>query len=92
MEEEGGKPEDPALEAEVNADRAQKSNGWEIGYQTFTVNGRCLGNGDPIRVKEGEKVRLRHNRCADSDKSRIAPNGAILQAEGDNKILRVSGS
>jgi hypothetical protein len=22
-----------------------------------------------------------------SDKSRIAPNGAILQAEGDNKIL-----
>jgi FtsP/CotA-like multicopper oxidase with cupredoxin domain len=59
MEEEGGRPEDPALEAEVNADKTQKSNGWEIGYQTFTVNGRCLGYGDPIRVKEGERVMFR---------------------------------
>src|ERR1700674_1251931 len=59
MEEEGGKPEDPALEAEVNADKSQKSNGWEIGYQTFTINGRCLGSGDPIRVKEGERVMFR---------------------------------
>jgi FtsP/CotA-like multicopper oxidase with cupredoxin domain len=59
MEEEGGKPEDPALEAEVNAAKTQKSNGWEIGYQTFTVNGRCLGYGDPIRVKEGERVMFR---------------------------------
>jgi len=57
MEEEGGKPEDPALEAE--AAKIQKSNGWEIGYQTFTVNGRCLGYGDPIRVKEGERVMFR---------------------------------
>jgi len=30
MEEEEGKPEDPALEAEVKADKTQKSNGWEI--------------------------------------------------------------
>ena len=60
MEEEDGKPEDPALEAEVNADKTQKSNGWEIGYQTFTVNGRCLGYGDPIRVKEGRASHVSH--------------------------------
>ncbi|MGA8658941.1 MAG: multicopper oxidase family protein [Chthoniobacterales bacterium] len=59
MEEEGGKPEDPALEAEVKANESQKSNGWEIGYQTFTINGRCLGYGDPIRVKEGHRVMFR---------------------------------
>jgi FtsP/CotA-like multicopper oxidase with cupredoxin domain len=58
-DEEGGKPEDPALANEVNADKTQKSNGWEIGYQTFTVNGRCLGYGDPIRVKEGQRVMFR---------------------------------
>src|SRR5260221_4979225 len=58
-EEEGGKPEDPALEAEVKADKTQKSNGWEVGYQTFTINGRCLGYGDPIRVKEGQRVMFR---------------------------------
>jgi len=39
MEEEEAKPEDPSLEAEVSADKTQKSNGWEIGYQTFTLNG-----------------------------------------------------
>ncbi|HXM27102.1 MAG TPA: multicopper oxidase domain-containing protein [Chthoniobacterales bacterium] len=59
MEEEEGKPEDPALEAEVKADKTQKSNGWEIGYRTFTMNGRCLGYGDPIRAKEGERVMFR---------------------------------
>ena len=59
MEEEGSRPEDPALEAEVKADKSQKSNGWEVGYQTFTINGRCLGYGDPIRVKEGQRVMFR---------------------------------
>jgi Multicopper oxidase len=58
-EEEGAKSEDPALEAEVKADKSQKSHGWEVGYQTFTVNGRCLGHGDPIRVKEGQRVMFR---------------------------------
>jgi hypothetical protein len=48
MEEEDGKPEDPALANEVSADKTQKSNGWETGYQTFTVNGRCLGYGVPM--------------------------------------------
>jgi len=24
-----------------------KPNGWEIGYQKFTINGRCLGFGEP---------------------------------------------
>jgi hypothetical protein len=39
MEEEGGRPEDSGLEAEVKADKGQKTNGWEVGYQTFTING-----------------------------------------------------
>jgi FtsP/CotA-like multicopper oxidase with cupredoxin domain len=33
-----------------------KPNGWEIGYQRFTINGKSLGYGDPIRVKEGQRV------------------------------------
>ena len=36
--------------------RDEKPNGWEIGYQRFTINGKCLGFGDPIRVKEGQRV------------------------------------
>ena len=33
-----------------------KANGWEIGYQRFTINGKCLGFGEPLRVKEGQRV------------------------------------
>jgi FtsP/CotA-like multicopper oxidase with cupredoxin domain len=33
-----------------------KPNGWEIGYQRFTINGKCLGHGDPIRVKDKQRV------------------------------------
>jgi len=31
-------------------------HGFEVGYGSFTINGRILGNGEPIRVKQGERV------------------------------------
>ncbi len=31
-------------------------HGYEVGYQFFTINGRMLGHGDPIRVKSGERI------------------------------------
>jgi FtsP/CotA-like multicopper oxidase with cupredoxin domain len=31
-------------------------HGYEVGYGSFTINGRMLGHGDPIRVKSGERV------------------------------------
>jgi FtsP/CotA-like multicopper oxidase with cupredoxin domain len=34
----------------------EKPNGWEIGYQRFTINGKCLGYGEPVRVREGQRV------------------------------------
>lgn len=30
--------------------------GYEVGYGSFTINGRMLGHGDPVRVKQGEQV------------------------------------
>jgi FtsP/CotA-like multicopper oxidase with cupredoxin domain len=33
-----------------------KPHGFEVNYRSFTINGRMLGHGDPIRVKEGERV------------------------------------
>jgi FtsP/CotA-like multicopper oxidase with cupredoxin domain len=30
--------------------------GYEVGYRSFTINGRMLGHGEPIRVKPGEHV------------------------------------
>jgi FtsP/CotA-like multicopper oxidase with cupredoxin domain len=31
-------------------------HGYEVGYRSFTINGRMLGHGEPIRVKQGEHV------------------------------------
>ncbi|MFZ3216986.1 MAG: multicopper oxidase domain-containing protein [Candidatus Acidiferrales bacterium] len=31
-------------------------HGFEVGYRYFTVNGRMLGHGEPLRVKQGERV------------------------------------
>src|SRR5215467_15475468 len=31
-------------------------HGLEVGYKSFTINGRMLGHGQPIRVKKGERV------------------------------------
>jgi FtsP/CotA-like multicopper oxidase with cupredoxin domain len=31
-------------------------HGYEVGYGLFSINGRMLGRGDPIRVKPGERV------------------------------------
>jgi len=54
---------DPALRD--SGERAMKASlakgaphGYEIGYKYFTINGRMLGHGEPIRVKAGERVLL----------------------------------
>ena len=31
-------------------------HGFEVGYGSFTINGLMLGHGDPIQVKQGERV------------------------------------
>jgi len=31
-------------------------HGFEIGYDSFTINGKMLGHGEPVRVKRGERV------------------------------------
>jgi FtsP/CotA-like multicopper oxidase with cupredoxin domain len=31
-------------------------HGFEVGYGSFTINGRMLGKGEPIRVKQGDRV------------------------------------
>ena len=30
--------------------------GYEVGYDLFGINGKMLGQGDPIRIKQGERV------------------------------------
>ena len=40
----------------ADAEAQEKTKGFEVGYELFGINGRLLGHGEPIRVKEGERV------------------------------------
>ena len=33
-----------------------KTKGYEVSYKFFSINGKMLGHGEPVRVKEGERV------------------------------------
>jgi FtsP/CotA-like multicopper oxidase with cupredoxin domain len=44
-------------EASMKASLAKgMPHGFEVGYKSFTINGRMLGHGEPVRVKQGERV------------------------------------
>ena len=52
-------------ELEETGERAMKASlakgmpkGYEVEYEAFTINGRMLGYGEPVRVKQGERVLL----------------------------------
>ena len=52
---------DPALKQTGEAAMAASlkrgmPHGYEVGYKLFSINGRKLGHGDPVRVKAGERV------------------------------------
>ena len=44
-------------EASMKASLARgMPHGYEVGYGSFTINGRVLGHGEPVRVKQAERV------------------------------------
>ena len=50
-------------ELEAQGESAMKASlakgmphGYEVGYSAFTINGRMLHHGEPVRVKQGERV------------------------------------
>ena len=56
-------PTEPNKELKAIGESSMKASlakgmphGYEVGYRSFTINGRMLGHGEPIRVKQGERV------------------------------------
>ena len=56
-------PASPVKALEEAGESAMKASlakgmpkGYEVGYRAFTINGRMLGHGEPIRAKQGERV------------------------------------
>lgn len=42
--------------AKADEDAKVKTKGYEVGYALFSINGQMLGHGEPLRVKQGERV------------------------------------
>ena len=56
-------PAEPNKELKETGEASMKASlakgmphGYEVGYGSFTINGRMLGHGEPVRVKQGERV------------------------------------
>ena len=53
-------PSEPIKELKRTGAQADEENkgpkGYEVGYELFSINGKTLGAGEPIRVKQGERV------------------------------------
>jgi FtsP/CotA-like multicopper oxidase with cupredoxin domain len=45
-----------AIGAGNDAAAKTRTKGFEVGYQLFSINGRMLGHGEPVRVRRGERV------------------------------------
>src|ERR1700687_2547451 len=76
-EEEDTTPEERAKKAAF--EKSEKPNGWEIGYQRFTINGKCLGFGEPIRVKEGQRVLFHLLNASATENIQLALPGHMFQ-------------
>ncbi len=49
-------PELRQIGKRADEDAQEKAKGYEVGYERFAINGKMLGFGDPLRVKQGERV------------------------------------
>jgi FtsP/CotA-like multicopper oxidase with cupredoxin domain len=45
-----------AVGKKADDDAKVKTKGYEVGYTLFSINGHMLGHGEPLRVKQGERV------------------------------------
>jgi FtsP/CotA-like multicopper oxidase with cupredoxin domain len=52
-----------------------KPNGYEVGYRAFSINGKSLGSGEPIRVKRGERVMFRILNASATENIQLALPG-----------------
>jgi FtsP/CotA-like multicopper oxidase with cupredoxin domain len=52
-----------------------RPNGHEVGYKFFSVNDRSLGHGEPIRVKQGERVLFRVLNASATESRKLALPG-----------------
>src|ERR1700733_10233227 len=49
-------PELQQIGRKADMEAEEKKKGYEVGYDLFSINGKMLGQGEPLKVKQGERV------------------------------------
>jgi FtsP/CotA-like multicopper oxidase with cupredoxin domain len=70
---------DPPAGGGKRAEAPRNENGLEIGYRTFTINGKMLGHGEPVRVREGERVLFRILNASATEQIQLALPGHTFE-------------
>lgn len=60
---------------------SSSDEGVEVAYKAFSVNDRALGHGDPVRVKEGQRVMLRILNASATMTRAIAFAGHVFEVQ-----------
>jgi len=60
---------------EKEAGKIEKPNGWEIGYRLFSINGKALGGGEPLRVRQDQRVMFRILNASATENIQLALPG-----------------
>ncbi|MGD0445682.1 MAG: multicopper oxidase family protein [Edaphobacter sp.] len=76
--------DDPLLEkpATLNTD----PNGLEVGSMTYSINDKALGSGEPIRVREGQRLLIHFLNASPIENRRIALAGHKM------KVIALDGN
>jgi FtsP/CotA-like multicopper oxidase with cupredoxin domain len=72
-------PELQLLGKRADHDAKEKAKGFEVGYEWFSINGKMLGSGDPIRVKQGERVLFHVLNASAGEIRSLALPGHVFQ-------------
>jgi FtsP/CotA-like multicopper oxidase with cupredoxin domain len=69
----------PQPQMPQHRNKDNKPHGWEVGYRYFTINGKCLGHGEPIRVKKGQRILFHFLNASATESVRLALPGHRFQ-------------
>ena len=61
-------------------------NGLEVGSMTYSINDKALGSGDPIRVREGQRLLVHFLNASAIENRRIALAGHKM------KVIAMDGN
>jgi FtsP/CotA-like multicopper oxidase with cupredoxin domain len=90
-----GEPIKELQQRGISADEQahEKTKGFEVGYERFSINGKMLGSGEPLRVKQGERV-LFHvlNASAGEIRSLALPGHVFRVVALDGNPVPTTGS